>query len=185
MKLGIREMLIVLSLVGLPVGSWWFVFRPQNAHCEETHKQIETKQAKLRELNRATGTLGDLRQRIKKLEEGMQFFRSKLPSEKEIDKVLKGIWSLAESNNLRTKSIRPPDQNRNTHIAVGGYTHCEQPVSVELEGSFMGFYGFLQALENQPRIMRISKMKLEKLKTGTEGDIKAEFTMTIFFEQTE
>ena len=37
----------------------------------------------------------------------------------------------------------------------GAGAHSEQPILMNLEGDFRGFYTFLQALERQPRIMRI------------------------------
>ena len=56
-----------------------------------------------------------------------------------------------------------------------------------LEGDFLGFYAFLQALENQPRIMRIHEMELEMLdKHGVPtGRVQASFTVTIFFEPSD
>jgi len=185
MKLGLREVAFIVLLTGIPVVAWRFVFRPQNAQNAEMQKQIEAKQARLRELNQATGTIGDLRQRIEKLEKAMAFFRSKLPSEKEIDKVLQEVWQLAESNRLRTKSIRTLDRDRNSEFTSRAGAYCAQPISVQLEGSFLGFYSFLQALEDQPRIMRVQKMNLQKLKQGAEGTVQAEFIMTIFFEGTD
>ncbi len=181
MKFGIRELIFIALLTAIPIASWWLIFRPQNANAEEMRQQIEAKQSKLRELNRATGTIGDLRKRIAGLEDAMKYFRSKLPSEKEIDKVLQEVWELAESNHLQTKSIRTLNrESRASQAGTQGYS--EQPISVSLEGNFLGFYSFLQALENQPRIMQVLSMKLTKPPTGPEGYMNAEFTMTIFFE---
>jgi len=182
MKFGLREIVFVVLLMGIPVVSWWFVFRPQNAQCQEMRAQIEAKQARLRELNRATATIGDLRDRIGKLEKAMAYFRSKLPSEKEIDKVLQEIWRLAESNQLRAKSIRTMDRTKGPTAFASNGEFCEQPIAVQLEGGFLGFYAFLQALENQPRIMRIQKMDLAKPRSGVQGDMQVDFNMSIFFE---
>jgi Tfp pilus assembly protein PilO len=170
--------------MAIPVGAWWFVFRPHNEQEQEARRQLEAKQAKLNALNRATSTIGNLRREIDSLEEGIRFFQDKLPSEKEIDKVLQEVWRLAENNNLVTKSIRTPKRARAAQSASAVHNAHEQPIEMKLEGDFMGFYRFLQALECQPRIMRIHKMELEK-KTGKdvpEGQIKASFVVSIFFE---
>ena len=182
MKFSIREIIIVALLMAIPVGAWWFVFRPRNAHEQKMRAQIESKQAKLQELNRATATIGNLKKEIGSLEEAVAFFHSKLPSAKEIDKVLQEIWRLAQSSELTTKSIRTLDKTKkNTTPAVGG-PYAEQPISVQLEGNFLGLYTFLQALENQPRIMRIHSLSLDKAKKGPEGNVEASFIMSIFFE---
>jgi hypothetical protein len=55
---------------------------------------------------------------------------------------------------------------------------------MQLQGDFMGFYGFLQALENQPRVMQIRGMQLQKADDCPEGHMQVKFEMCIFFERT-
>jgi len=161
MKIGIREIVFVVLLAAIPIGAWWFVFRPANARDAEMLKQIKVKQQKLRELNRATATIGDLKVEINSLKEAIDFFRTKLPTEKEMDQVLKGVLLLADP--------------------AGPY--AEQPISIELEGPFEGFYGFLLALETQPRIMRIQQMNVKKMIKKGEGYIHAKCIASVFFER--
>jgi len=61
--------------------------------------------------------------------------------------------------------------------------YAEQPVFLQLEGDFKGFYSFLLALENKARIMRIQQMELEKLTNEQEGQMRADLTISIFFER--
>lgn len=182
MKFGLREILFIVVLMAIPVGAYWFVFRPQNTRNDEMRKQIDARQAKLRELNRATGTIGDLKTEISSLSQAISFFQSKLPSEKEIDKILQEVWLLAESNKLATKSIRTLTRQTGMFTTAGS-EQAEQPIAVMLEGDFHGFYSFMLALENQPRIMRIQSMKIKKPKGAPEGTVSVEFEMSIFFEK--
>ena len=157
------------------------VFRPRNARDAEIRRQIETKQEKLRAVNRTTAVIGDLKNEIAALEQAIEFFRSKLPSDKEIDKVLRELWHIAEKNQLTTKSVRTLPRTPENMLTSGG-PHSEQPISMQLEGDFAGFYGFLQAVECQPRIMRIRSMTLGKPPKGAEGAVQATLVMSIFFE---
>lgn len=182
MKVGLRECLVLGVLVAIPLCAWWLVFRPHNRRDNEMRKQLEAKQARLQALNRATGTIGNLRREIGSLHKGIKFFQSKLPSEKEIDKVLREVWNLAEANHLTTKSIRTQKRAGPSRYAAPGHSAHEQPIEMRLEGDFMGFYAFLQALENQPRIMRIHKMELEKKTDGPQGLVQASFVVSVFFE---
>ncbi len=182
MKPGLREIIFIVLLMAIPIGAWWFVFKPSNARNAEIRQQIEIKQAKLRLLNQATASIGDLKKEIKSLEDAIDFFQSKLPSEKEIDKVLKEVWQLAESNNLTTKNIRTLKRKRDKNYSTATSRFAEQPISMKLEGDFQGFYAFLLALEQQPRIMRVSKMDVSKVEDGPQGQIQADFIMSIFFE---
>ncbi len=181
MKFGLREIIFVFLLASIPVGAWWFVFRPNNARNAEIIKQIEARQEKLRALNQVTGTIGDLHKEILSRKKAIGYFQTRLPSEKEIDKVLQEIWRLAEANQLTTKSIRT--LSRKNDAPTSANAPREQPIVVQLEGSFMGFYAFLQALENQPRIMRIRKMKLKTSEKLSEGHVQIGFEMCVFFDR--
>ena len=185
MKLGLREIVLVAMLIAMPLGAWWQVFRPRNMRDAELRVRIEEKQRKLRALNRATATIGDLERQITSLEEGLRFFQSKLPSEKEIDRVLQEIWQMAEANRLVTKSIRTISRKESRRFTGASGPHAEQPIILRLEGDFLGFYAFLQALETQPRIMRVQDMTLKKLQTGLQGRIQATFVMSVFFERSK
>jgi Tfp pilus assembly protein PilO len=190
MRIGLREIIFGVLLLALPVGAWWFVFRPGNQRNAQMLAQIEQRRQKLVQLNQATATIGDLRNEITSLEEAITFFRSKLPSEKEIDKVLREVWKTAETNQLATKSIRPLKAGTDQLLTDPNGPYAEQPISIQLEGPFPGFYGFLLALEAQPRIMRLQQMNIERLAPSSvlspgseEGQIKANCVVSIFFER--
>ncbi|MFB3891853.1 MAG: type 4a pilus biogenesis protein PilO [Phycisphaerae bacterium] len=182
MKFGLREVVFILLLAAIPVGSWWFAFRPRNAREAEMIRAIEAKQARLRQLNQTIGAIGDIQNEITGLEKNIALLRSKLPNEKEMDKVLQEVWRLAEANQLTTKSIRAVDKG-DALFAAPGSPQSEQPITMKLEGDFRGFYSFMLALENQPRIMRIKRMTLTKPDKAQEGCIQASFDMTVFFEK--
>ena len=62
--------------------------------------------------------------------------------------------------------------------------YAEQPVVLELEGDFnTGLYSFLLDLEMRPRITRIHQMDIERLKNGSEGQIRVTMVMSVFFER--
>jgi len=181
MRSGPREIVFIVLLIAIPFGAWRYVIRPRNARTEQIHQAIEAKQDELDVLGCTKAAIGDLKKEITELSEAMAFFESKLPSEKEIDKVLHSLWQLAKSNTLVTKGIRTRDRKK-TGIASFDSPHCDQPIVMQLEGNFMKFYALLQALENQPRIMRIRDMKVTEAADAPEGFIQAEFTMSVFSE---
>ncbi|MCE5276783.1 MAG: type 4a pilus biogenesis protein PilO [Planctomycetaceae bacterium] len=181
MKFGPRELVILVLLAAIPFGAWQFVFRPQNAHNERMRTEINAKQQKLKAINQAVATIGSLRKEIAELSKAVEFFQSKLPNEKEIDKVLQEIWRTAETNRLSTKSIRTLPRKERV-MTEQGMSPAEQPIAVQLDGDFMGLYAFLQALENQPRIMQIRSMTLNKPDGAAEGAVSTDLVMSVFFE---
>ena len=53
---------------------------------------------------------------------------------------------------------------------------------MELGGDFSSFYSFLLELEQLPRIMKIRELELDKMKKEGEGQIGADFVISIFFQ---
>jgi len=180
-----RQGAFIALLLGIVFSAWWFVFRPRDIEDRKMRAVIEQKQRQLQKINRATATIGNLKEEIANLDKAIHFFQSKLPNEKEMDKVLEEVWRLAEANDLATKGIYATKMGGGMSPFVpAGATQVEQPIKMEFEGDFLGFYSFLLALEAQPRIMRIREIKLEHESGGGDagGLIRASLMMSIFFE---
>lgn len=178
----LRQAVFAMLLVGMVVGSYFFVFRPRDEAEARMRAEIEAKQKQLQKLNRATASIGDLREEISQLQQAIQFFESKLPTEKEIDKVLEEVWRLAEANSLTTKSICTLPRRGKSVFVHAGAARAEQPIKMKFEGDYQGLYKFLLALENQPRIMRVKQMSLKEI-PAQKGAVSAEMEISIFFEE--
>jgi len=174
MRMGYREILFFLVLLGLPVAAFFFVFQPVNDEIDQVRRENAVKQAKLDRLEVARH-IEDLGNEIEKLDDAIEMFEAKLPAEREVEVILKEVWRLATEHGLRPKSIR-------TDKPVMAAMHNELPIKMEILGDFDGYYSFLLDLERLSRITRIPDMKLKKL-TDTEGHMKASFTLSIFFEK--
>jgi type IV pilus assembly protein PilO len=174
MKFGIRELILVCAMVGLLICSYLFVFKTANAKREDLKTDIATKQKALTNLRQATSGVDDLEKKIDELQRAITFFESKLPQEKEIDKILREISQMADQNSLQTKTVKMLKSER-------GPSYSEQPIQVSLAGDFNGFYSFLLQLEKLSRITRVTQMKLEKI-DERDGEMQAQLTLSIFFE---
>ena len=184
MKLGVREWILLGLLAAIPLGSWWFVFRPRNTEITKAKMDIKAKQAKLEQMNRAVEAKEALKSDIDAYNQAIEFFQSRLPQEKEMDQVLREVWHLAQVNNLSAKSVRTLKRSRGVTVVDPTGPYAEQPVVLELEGDFnAGLYSFLLDLEMRPRITRIHQMDIERLKNGSEGQIRVAMVMSVFFER--
>jgi Tfp pilus assembly protein PilO len=168
MKFGIREVIFVLILLGLLGSTNYFVFAKSNKRKAERLADIHTKQSALGNLQQATAGISDLNRKIDELQKAITFFEGKLPQEKEVDKILREVWQMAEANSLQTKTVK-------TLKAERGPSYSEQPISMSLSGDFNGFYAFL------PRITRVTQMNLQKI-SDRDGEMQAQMTLSIFFE---
>ena len=174
MKFGIREIIFVAVMLGLLASTNYFVFSKANKRKAERLADIRQRQTALSNLQQATAGIEDLNRKIDDLQKAITFFESKLPQEKEVDKILREVSQMAEANSLQTKSIK-------TLPAVPGPNYSEQPIQMNLSGDFNGYYSFLLQLEKLPRITRVTQMNLQKI-SDRDGEMQAGMTLSIFFE---
>ena len=174
MKFGIREIVFVVVMLGLLLSTNYFVFSKANAKKQDLLTEIRSRQSALSNLQQATAGIDDLNHKIDDLQKAITFFESKLPQEREVDKILKEVWQMAEANSLQTKTIKTLKTDR-------GPNYSEQPIEMSLAGDFNGFYSFLLQLEKLPRITRVTSMNLEKI-NDRDGEMQAQMTLSIFFE---
>jgi len=173
MKFGFRELIFLTLMIGLVAASF-FVFNKSKAKRDWTEADTQAKKKVLADLKQSTAGVVDWSQKIAELKQAISFFEGKLPQEKEIDKILKEVWQMAEANALTTRTVKTLRTERAAN-------YSEQPIEMSLSGDFNGFYVFLQQLENMPRITRITNMALTKM-TDRDGSMQAKLTLSIFFE---
>jgi Tfp pilus assembly protein PilO len=184
MRFGLREFIFVLVLLAVPVASYFYVFKPRNLEIERANDEITTKQARLDTLAAVTSKIEDIGLEIERGRESVEMVEAKLPSAQDVEGILEQAWQIARRNSLTLISLK-------SERPVPTALYMEQPLKVVMEGQFDGFYQFLLELENLPRITRIFQMKVEKAgaKGGPQsenvppGSMRAEFTLSIYFEQ--
>jgi type IV pilus assembly protein PilO len=158
----------------LPIVSYFVVFRPQTANINNAKAEIEHKQEMLNKLRSETSRNDDLIKVNEELIARIDEMESLLPSDKEVDQIVRQVSALAIESGLSAPSLKSTKP-----IAAAQYR--EQPLEMSTTGSFQGFYDFLIELERMPRITRIVNMNL---KDSNKDDIEMEasFTLSIYFQ---
>ena len=174
MKFGIRELLFLGLLAAIPVGSFFWIFKPANESWIQHKEQYSQQAQKLRELTVALQKIDDLNAEVEKLAHAVEFFESKLPAEHEIHKVLADVTNIADKQQLETRLFK-------TGKTKPFSLYNEQPIEMELYGSFESFYQFLLEIEQMPRITKISKMEIEK-DNDIPGAMTVKFVLSIFYD---
>ena len=173
MQFGIRELVLFLTVLLLPVVSYLLVFRPQSANIESAKVEIAHKQEMLSKLRVETARNDDLQVINTQITHRIDAMESMLPLDKEVDQIVRQVSALAIESGLSSptlKSIKP--------LAAAQFR--EQPLEMSIEGSWSGFYAFLLKIEQMPRITRIIDLKVQDT-SSEETEIKASFTLSIFF----
>jgi len=170
----LRKVVFFVLLVGVAAVGYQYMIKPANAHLTEIDSRVAAKEAQLAKFKEATSAAEGLSKQLEQLQQAMGFFESKLPPTSQIHEVLEQVTVIALKEGLKPKTIRTLNRKDNS-----GY--IEQPLRMELEGNFSAFYSFLLELEKLPRIMKIRELQLGRTKDG-EGQIAADFTVSIFFQ---
>ncbi len=174
MKLGLRGGLVLLIVVGMPVASFFLVFKPQNREIDRAKAEIEHKETMLIKLREETARNDDLARANEETRQTVAMIERRLPSNKEVDDLVRQVSDLALQSGLQDpslKSVRP----------VPAVLYMEQPIEMEVSGTFMGFHAFIANLEQLPRITRIHDLKI--LGAPKEDiEMKAQFTLSIYFQ---
>jgi type IV pilus assembly protein PilO len=174
MRFGIRSFILLAVLCAMPVASYFLVFKPQNERIKQAKLDIEHKKELLAKLQTETARNADLVRANSEITASIQGIESRLPTNKEIDSVIRQVSDLAVQAGLGSpamKSAKP----------VQAALYMEQPLEMQLDGDFAGFFAFLVNLERLPRITRIPDMKLRSV-DKQDAELQAEFTLSIYFQ---
>jgi type IV pilus assembly protein PilO len=174
-RFGMREFILLVVLLALPLSSWWLVFRPQNEQIEQAEREIRHKRDLLGKLKQATAANADLERANEEIKHDIAAIEARLPSNKEVDDVVRQVSDLAVQSGLEAPGIE-------SDKPVTAAMYMEQPLKMNLTGDFRGFYQFLLKLEQLPRITRLPDIKLARA-NDKNGHMKAEFTLSIYFQQ--
>lgn len=174
MKFGVRELLFVMLLIAIPMGAYWWIFKPANNRMEKQRCEVEAKAQKLANLQKALVGIKDMNEEVTKLQEAVGFFQAKLPKHHEIHRVLGQVTKIVEKHRLDTKIFK-------TLKPIHGPAYSEQPIEMEISGNFNAYYQFVLDLERLPRLTKVREVKLEKDKEH-EGMMIASMAMSIYFD---
>ncbi len=177
MKFGLREMILLMVLLAVPLSTFFLVFRPRNLEIAEAKKDIGIKRELLDQLRQATSQSDDLAKENSQIEQSIEAIEARLPTNKEVARVIRQVSDLALDAGLE-----PPQLTMDKPVKAALY--MEQPLKMSIGGNFHGFYDFMINLEQLPRITRVPDMKITR-SDAVDGHMKAEFTLSIYFQEEE
>ena len=176
MQIGPRSLTLLGTLVALPLASWWFVFRPQNKQFTADRQEISHMREMLEKLKIETARTDDLVKANAEIRKSIQLIETKLPTGKEIDSVVRQVSDVAVSAGLAAPALK-------SGKPVAASLYMEQPLEMSIDGGFGGFYAFLRNVEALPRITRMPELKIRATDSQDGPAMKAEFTLSIYFQQ--
>ncbi len=174
MNLGIRTACVLAVVVGLPVSSYFLVFKPTNKKLETDRAECEQKEKYLTKLHELGNRDADLEKANEDIHRSVKLIEARLPSSKDMDDLVRQISNLAGEAGLKALSIKSAKP-----VPAGIY--MEQPLEIETSGKFVGFFTFMAQVEKLPRITRVHDLKVQG-QTKDDTELTAQFTLSIYFQ---
>lgn len=171
---GLRKWLYVAALVGVPLASFFLVFQPQNREIERAKTEIQLKRTMLDKVREETARSADLRKSNEEISVAIKSIEARLPSDKEMDLVLRDVAEIAERAGLKLPIFKRGEK------ALPAGQAMEQPLEVQITGDFDGFYKFLLDIEKLPRIVRIPDIRITRAEEG-DGRMQADLTLSVYY----
>ncbi|HEX9757071.1 MAG TPA: type 4a pilus biogenesis protein PilO [Nitrospiria bacterium] len=173
------QRVIVLSvfLLIIILGFMYLVYLPKNSEIEglqiqvsQVRDEINVNQIKLRKLDQ-------LKKENEALEKELEERKRQLPSEEEVATLLKQVSDLGVGTGLDFKLWKPKASQKSP---TGLYVAI--PVDVEVAGGYHSVGMFFDRINNLPRIVNISNLKMTNAKEEKDGRVKIQtnFIATAF-----
>jgi len=170
MRLGLRQLFFLSATLAMAACAYFYGIGSAGEQRELLRADIAAKQKSIAELHESTAGVDQLQQKIADLHRSIDQFQSKLPQPDQVQPLLGQLSRMAAANSLRTQSMK-------SLAPLSADTYRALPVEIALAGDFNGFYAFLLQVEKLPRLMRITKMKLQP---SPDGDVQAQLTLSIY-----
>ena len=147
---------ILCGAVLLIFGLYWFlVYRDYSAKLDARQAVLTKKQQELNEQLVILADLPKFRKETADMKSKRQKALEQLPNEKDIDRLLEDISSLAIDSGLEILLFKPEQEVKRNFYA-------EIPVELKLSGGYHDLALFYDKIANLPRIVNVSELLIEK-----------------------
>ncbi|MGH9323867.1 MAG: type 4a pilus biogenesis protein PilO [Vicinamibacteria bacterium] len=174
MSLGAQVALFAVLGVLLYGVFWWFVDSPMQAEIESKTTEKRNLQAEVDNAKTTAARLPEFRREVERKEATLQALSRILPSQKEVDDLLRKVQQLAAESSLDVLRFKPEATRPQNFYA-------EWPISLELDGSYHNLAYFFDRLSRLSRIVNVSNLEVDaKREPSIASTITATCTATTF-----
>ena len=175
-KLSFGAQVIVFAILGAilyGVFYLWF-YSPMQQEIEEKTTQRRDLQAEVENAKTTAARLPEFRREVERKEATLQALSRILPSQKEVDDLLRKVQQLAAESSLDVLRFKPEATRPQDFYAAW-------PITLDLDGSYHNLAYFFDRLSRLSRIVNVTNLKIEAKSDPTiSSTISARCTATTF-----
>lgn len=175
-RMSLGAQVVVFAVIGvLLYGVFWYFFdSPMQVDRDNKITQKRNLQAEVDNAKTTAARLPEFRREVERKEATLQALSRILPSQKEVDDLLRKVQQLAAESSLDVLRFKPEATKPQSFYA-------EWPISLELDGSYHNLAYFFDRLSRLSRIMNVSNLEVDAKKEPTiASTITAKCTATTF-----
>ncbi len=175
-KLSFGAQVIVFAILGVILYGmfYWLFYGPMQQEIEEKTTQHHNLQAEVENAQTTANRLDEFRREVKRKEATLQALSRILPSQKEVDDLLRKVQQLAAESSLEVLRFKP-------EATIPQEYYAEWPITLELDGSYHNLAYFFDRLSRLSRIVNVTNLNIEPKRDPTlSSTITATCTATTF-----
>lgn len=159
---------VIFALVG------YLLTYPRYAEMDRLDTEIEKLEKELVNSREIASNKAKYQKEKEDLENRLNIALKQLPNEKEIPDLVDNIAEASKQSKLKLLTFKPDKE-----VPKGFY--AEMPFTMEVSGGFENIYDFSLKIADLPRIVNISRLKIDnKPSVGAERPLKINFIATTF-----
>lgn len=180
-KMSLGAQVGVFAFLGLLLYGvfWWFLYSPMQQEIQNKQTTRRNLQAEVDNAKTTAARLPEFRREVERKEATLQALSRILPSQKEVDDLLRKVQQLAAESSLDVLRFKPEATKPQNFYA-------EWPISLDLDGSYHNLAYFFDRLSRLSRIVNVSNLEVNaKTQPNISSTIRATCTATtfVFIEQ--
>jgi Tfp pilus assembly protein PilO len=175
-KMSLGTQVVVFAIIGVLLYGvfWYFFYSPMQTERDNKTATKRNLQAEVDNAKTTAARLPEFRREVERKEATLQALSRILPSQKEVDDLLRKVQQLAAESSLNVLRFKPEATKPQNFYA-------EWPISLDLDGSYHNLAYFFDRLSRLSRIVNVSNLKVDaKREPSIASTITASCTATTF-----
>lgn len=175
-RMSLGAQVVVFAIIGVLLYGvfWYFFYSPMQVERDNKTSQKRNLQAEVDNAKTTAARLPEFRREVERKEATLQALSRILPSQKEVDDLLRKVQQLAAESSLDVLRFKPEATKPQSFYA-------EWPISLELDGSYHNLAYFFDRLSRLSRIVNVSNLEVNAKKDpAIASTITANCTATTF-----
>lgn len=174
LSLGVQLILFLVLAGGIYFAFNYFLYNPLKAEIETKTTTRRTLQAEVENAKTTAAKLPEFRREVERKEATLQALSRILPSQKEVEDLLRKVQQLAAESSLNVLRFKPEATRPQQYYA-------EWPITLDLEGNYHNLAYFFDRLSRLSRIVNVSNLQIDSSNEPTlSSTIDASCTATTF-----